>query len=223
MHDINSECCNTSTFYCSFDKSVGRPAKQQLFLLALMEFPPVHSLIYPQTKISLKHLTHLEVSDISRGQPRDAEKHCCLLQFSTVETTGNKCASGASNFLLGSVIPVRPGSSPLGCRMDSSTPPGWEHTPRSHTQIHPRLTPQWSLSWGEEQCQYLIYEDLAVLCKMVTWCASVWISMCVTGRLAEGRVGLTVHVRGEKPCPIIGWHKQNIAMTSAEVTTKFNN
>lgn len=74
-------------------------------------------------------------------------------------------------------------------------------TPRSHTQIHPKLTPQWSLSWGEEQCPYLIFEDLAVLCKKVTWCASVWISMCVTGRLAEGRVGLTVHVRGKNPAP----------------------
>lgn len=142
MHNINCDCCNRSTFYCSFDESVGRPSKQQLFLLVLTEFLQVHPLIYPQTKISLKHLTHLEVSDISRGQPRDAEKHCWLLQFLTVETTGNKFVSGASNFLLGSFIPLRPGSSPPGCRMDSSSPPGWEHTPRSHTQIHPRLTPQ---------------------------------------------------------------------------------
>lgn len=35
-----------------------------------------------------KHLTHLEVSDVSRGQSRDAEKHCCSLQCFTAETVG---------------------------------------------------------------------------------------------------------------------------------------
>lgn len=75
-----------------------------------------------------------------------------------------------------------------------------------HSDTHHRLRLQWSLCWEEEQCQYLIYEDLTLLYKMVTWCqntfacASVWMSMCVTGRLAEGQVGLTVHVR-EKNLP----------------------
>lgn len=35
------------------------------------------SSIYLKRKIKWKHLTHLEVSNVSRGQSGDAEKHCC--------------------------------------------------------------------------------------------------------------------------------------------------
>lgn len=221
MHDINSDCWNTSTFYCSFDQSVGRPSKQQLFLLALMEFPQVPSLIYPQTKISLKHLTHLEVSDISRGQSRNAEKHCCLLQFFTVETTGNKCVSSASNFLRGNFFPLRLGSSPPGCRMDSSTPPGWEHTPRSHTQIHPRLTPVISLLRRRAASVPDIWRLGCVVQDGHMVCLCVNIHVC-HWKISRRQSWINRTCKREKPCPITGWHKQNIAMTSAEVTTKFN-
>lgn len=57
-----------------------------LLLEALMEFAqllrhcrcPLMSKTnhYLKKKSTLKHLTHLEVSNISRGQSRDAKKHC---------------------------------------------------------------------------------------------------------------------------------------------------
>lgn len=49
---------------------------------------PDYSLIYLKKEIAPKHLTHLQVSNISRGQSRDAKKHCCCsLQCFTAETT----------------------------------------------------------------------------------------------------------------------------------------
>lgn len=114
-------------------------------------------------------------------------------------TAGNKRVSRASNLPLGRFIPPWSKSSPTDWRMDSGTPPVWGCTACTHHW----LTLQQALFWREERCQYLIYEDSARLCKMVTWCqntfacVSVWMSMCATGRLAEGRINSTCK-RGEK-------------------------
>lgn len=76
--------------------------------------------------------------------------------------------------------------------------PQSEETPCSWTQVHTIDSHCSELpAEGRAASAPDIYEDSALLCKMVTCvkthfnCVSVWLSMCVTGRLAEGRVGLT--------------------------------
>lgn len=71
-----------------------------LFLEAFVEFVETNQASKRTT--TQKHLTHLEVSDISRGQSRDAEKHCCSLRCFTAGTVGGSSSTCTQGFLPGS-------------------------------------------------------------------------------------------------------------------------
>lgn len=105
-----------------------------------------------------KHLTHLEVSDISRGQSRDAEKHCCSLQ----------CFSGSSSTCTQGFLPGSGSSSPSASSVSLSrlrSPPA--EAAAAFRCVSPLCAPL--LKCRVDQLPQVVFKPLAVLHKTLPW------------------------------------------------------
>lgn len=132
-----------------------------LLLEAFVEFAETNQASKRTT--TQKHLTHLEVSDISRGQSRDAEKHCCSLRCFTAETGGGSSSTRTQGFLPGSGSSSPSASSVSLTRLRS--PPA--EAAAAFRCVSPLCPPL--LKCRVDQLPQVVFKPLAALHKTLPW------------------------------------------------------